>query len=87
MYVKELKLHDYSEVLFSELLSVIEQHNLQEQNQISLTSVEGNDDWTCSIGSILDLPHREKLYSTINKLLVGTHIHYLIEENKHYYSW
>jgi len=87
MYVKELKLHDYSEVLFSELLSVIEQHNLQEQNQISLTSVEGNDDWTCSIGSILDLPHREKLYSTINKSLEGTHIHKLIEENKHYYRW
>lgn len=87
MYVKELKVHDYSNLLFSELLTIIEQHNLHEHNQISLTSIEGNDDWTCSIGSILSLPHREKLYSTINMSLKGTHIHKLIEENNQYYRW
>jgi len=87
MYIKEIKTHNYSSVLFDELLNLIDEHNLHEHNQISLTSVEGNNDWTCSIGSILDLPYREKLYSTINKSLEGTYIHKLIEENNQYYRW
>jgi len=69
MYIKEIKTHKYENILFGELLQVIDEHNLHEHKQISLTSIDGSDDWTCSIGSILDLPYREKLYSKINKSL------------------
>ncbi len=86
-YVRTISTHNYADTLFGELLSVIEQHKLHDCKQISLTSIEGNDDWLCSIGSILDLPHREKLYSKINKSLEGTNIHKLIEENPQYYRW
>ena len=87
MYVKELSTHQYKDTLFGELLRVIDEHNLHDLTQISLTSIEGNDDWTCSVGSILDLPYREKLYSEINKSLIGTNIHKLIKQNKQYYRW
>lgn len=87
MYIKEIKTHNYENILFGELLQVIDEHNLHEHKQISLTSIDGSDDWTCSIGSILDLPYREKLYSKINKSLQGTHIHKLIQENSQYYRW
>jgi len=87
MYIKEIKSHEYRHLLFNELLQIIDTHNLQDLNQISLTSIDGNDDWTCSIGSILELPYREKLYSKINNSLEGTYIHKLIEENNQYYRW
>lgn len=86
-FVKEIKTHAFTETLFDELLKVIDDHNLQDAKQISLTSIDGNDDWTCSIGSILDLPYKEKFYSKINKSLEGTNIYNLIQENKQYYRW
>ena len=45
---------------------------LKDLDQISLTSVSGDDDWTCSVGRIANLDHPERFYSTINKSLAFT---------------
>lgn len=86
-YVKTVGTHNYTDTLFGELLTLIEQHDLNTHPQISLTSIDGDDDWLCSIGKIHKLEHREKLYSKINKSLEGTNIHKLIEDNPQYYRW
>ena len=85
--VKEIKTFNYSNVLFNELLNIIEENNLQDHNQISLQSVLGDDDWTSSCGVSSELPYRERLYCTLNKSLEGTHLQNLIEENNQFYRW
>jgi len=86
-YVKEINDHNYSKHLFGELLNIIDQFNLHDHKQISLTSIEGNNDWSCSIGKILDLPYKEKFYSIVNEALRDTYIEKLILENKKFYRW
>ena len=58
-------------------------------NQISLTSLDGNDDWNCSIGKLsgLDVEAQEQSYSNINKSLNGTYIEELILKYKNFYRW
>jgi hypothetical protein len=86
-YIKTVGTHNYTDTLFGELLTLIKEHDLNTQPQISLTSIDGDNDWYCSIGRIHDLPYREKLYSKINKSLEGTNIHKLIEDHPQYYRW
>lgn len=75
------------ERLSSEIMMIISQHNLQDHSQISLTSISGNDDWDCSVGSLMDLDNPERYYSVINKSLAGTYTAELIKKYKKFYRW
>ena len=70
----------------NDLTKLIAEHDLYYQNQISITSVMGDDDWTCSIGRG-SLTHKERFYSTINKSLEGTYIHKLTQRYDRFYRW
>lgn len=60
---------------------------LKDLDQISLTSVSGDDDWTCSVGRIANLDHPERFYSTINKSLAFTKLEELLNRYPEYYRW
>ena len=60
---------------------------LEDLNQISLTSIDGNDDWLCSVGRLNELQYPERYYSTINKTLAGTEIEKLLNSYPQYYRW
>ena len=62
-------------------------HDFWNERQISLTSIDGNNDWFCSIGSMRDLPRPEKSYSFLNKDLQGTYIAELISRYSKFYRW
>lgn len=55
--------------------------------QLSLTSVTGEDDWTCSTGRISECKFNERLYRTVNKSLRGTYIEECINRYPEYYRW
>jgi hypothetical protein len=60
---------------------------LEDLDQISLTSVDGNDDWLCSVGRLAKLQYPERYYSTLNKTLVGTELEKLLSRYPEYYRW
>jgi len=74
-------------LLYEELCFVINEFNLHDLNQISCTSIDGNNDWLCSIGKIADLQHKERFYSVINKGLENTYISELVSKYSKYYRW
>ena len=45
MYVNELHNDIDSNALEQEVYTLISDHSLQDQDQISLTSIDGNNDW------------------------------------------
>jgi hypothetical protein len=73
--------------LYQDMDKLLSDHNLWSVRQISLTSVTGADDWDCSIGRIVDLPYKERMYSEINYSLKNTYIAELIEKYKKFYRW
>lgn len=77
---------DYKK-LQSELFSLINDHSLHNQNQISLTSVLGNNDWNCSTGRITELNFKEFYYKKINEALRNTYIESCINRYPEYYRW
>lgn len=86
-YVKQIDTCDYFHAMYDELLDIIRDHKLDNEKQISLTSLEGQDDWLCSIGKLNELQHKEKFYSTINKSLHDSKIHEFIKSKGSYYRW
>lgn len=70
----------------TDLEKLLSQHDLYYQNQISITSVMGDDDWTCSIGRG-NLKYKERFYSTLNKSLEGTYIGELVKRYDQFYRW
>jgi len=74
-------------LLESEIHQLIDQHQLHDQNQISLTSITGNNDWLCSIGKLAKLPYPERYYGTLNSALSGTYIEQCISRYSIYYRW
>jgi hypothetical protein len=66
---------------------VIIKHGLGDLDQISLTSTDGKDDWTCSTGRIANLQYPERFYSTINNTLKGTETEKLLNMYPEYYRW
>jgi len=61
--------------------------DLWDENQLSLTSHSGKDDWKCSIGKMEDLEYPETMYRRINKYFKNTSIEKLIFEYPEYYRW
>jgi hypothetical protein len=73
--------------LYEDMSLLLGANNFWDERQISLTSVTGENDWTCSIGSALQLSKPERMYSQINKDLEGTYIAELITKYNNYYRW
>lgn len=84
------QLHDNidSEKIWQEIYTLLlSQDELKNLDQISLTSIDGNDDWTCSVGRISTLEYPERYYSTINKTLAGTELEKTLNRYPQYYRW
>ena len=73
--------------LKDEIGDLLDRFLLHDKNQISLTSLGGNNDWDCSIGRLADLPNPERFYSTINRALEGTLIEKYIKKHRDFYRW
>ena len=56
-------------------------------NQLSVTSMSGNDDWDCSTGKIHNLQHPERFYAKLNQSLVGTEFEKIVNKYSQYYRW
>ncbi len=87
MYVNEIHDDIDHRELEKELYKLISDHNLDDVEQISLTSLDGNDDWHSSTGKMRDLHHPERYFSEINKSLKGTLIEQYINRYSNYYRW
>lgn len=73
--------------LWEEISHLIDNHLLHDQNQISITSITGDNDWLCSTGRLIDLPNPERYYSTVNRALEGTYIEECVKRHSKYYRW
>jgi hypothetical protein len=62
-------------------------NSLWDRRQVSLTSITGEDDWDCSVGTITGLKKPERLYSVLNKSLQGTYMGDLIQKYNLFYRW
>lgn len=76
-----------AERLKSEVFKLLLDHNLSDKQQVSLTSITGDDDWQCSVGKIHLLNKPERFYSAINNSLSGSYIEQLIKKYPSYYRW
>lgn len=74
-------------LLQQEVFDLLAAHNLSNAQQVSLTSISGDDDWTCSVGKIHKLDKPERFYSTLNKSLKNTYIEKCIQRYPEYYRW
>lgn len=86
MYVKHIDNDIDTDRLQKELDNLLAEHSLESNTQISVTSIMGDDDWTCSIGRD-QLKFKERFYSTINKSLEGTYLHSMLTRYSQYYRW
>ncbi len=87
MYVNELHNDIDSNALEQEVYTLISDHSLQDQDQISLTSIDGNNDWQSSTGKMINLNHPERYFSEVNKSLNGTLIEKYINRYQNFYRW
>ena len=55
--------------------------------QISITSIDGNNDWNCSVGKIHQLDKPEKFYRVLNRTLQGSEFERIVEAYPQYYRW
>ena len=65
-YINKLSLQIDQKELLNDVEYILGLTPLWPNQQISLTSIDGNDDWECSIGKIADLQHKESDFTVIN---------------------
>ena len=73
--------------LEKEIYQLINDFDLHNQDQISLTSIDGNNDWNVSTGKMVDLPHPERYFAEINTGIMGTLIEKYIKQFSKFYRW
>ena len=73
--------------IWQDLYPVRVEYNLLNEDQISLTSISGDNDWKCSIGKMKDLQYPERYYSTLNKAFENTSIDLLVQKYPQFYRW
>lgn len=76
-----------TELLSDEIMAVIKDYELENDSQISVTSISGDDDWFCSVGKIWNLSQPERFYSKLNKSFKGGYVEELLSRYKKYYRW
>ena len=78
-YINKLSLQIDQKQLLEDVEYILGLTPLWPNQQISLTSVTGEDDWDCSIGKIADLQHKESDFTVINNSIKDLYIGQLIE--------
>lgn len=73
--------------LSDEVFSLIAAHNLSGRQQISLTGIDGSNDWDAGNGKIRELPYPEERYNIVNDALQGSYIAELIHRYSRFYRW
>tara|TARA_Y100000034_G_C6648443_1_gene283700 strand:- start:6 stop:566 length:561 start_codon:yes stop_codon:yes gene_type:complete len=91
-YVKEIEISIDIDLLKKEVIELIEEIGLEPLNQISLTSLDGNDDWKCSTGDLRSETHPnygipEEDYTVVNKSIIGSYIEECINKFPEFYRW
>tara|TARA_B100000900_G_C20545650_1_gene702426 strand:+ start:763 stop:1302 length:540 start_codon:yes stop_codon:yes gene_type:complete len=67
--------------------SLLEDVGFANPNQLTLTSVLGNNQWSESTGKIQHLEYPEKAYCEINERLIGTYFEEIINNFPQYFRW
>lgn len=75
------------ELLCEQVTGLLNQYQLHDEPQISLTSISGDNDWYCTVGKLHQLPHPERFYANINRALHDSYIAELLNRYKDYYRW
>lgn len=76
-----------AELLRIQVFQFLNRHQLLNKQQVSLTSITGEDDWDSAVGKIANLPKPERMYSTVMRSLKGTYIEECIQHYSEYYRW
>lgn len=76
-----------NERLASEMFSMINEFNLQEHPQISLTSLAGENNWINSTGKRNLLKYPERYFNKVNEYLKGSYIENCINRYPDFYRW
>jgi hypothetical protein len=86
-FVQHLSADVDSNALKQDIDQLVQDHGLQDAVQISLTSMSGEDDFTCTIGRIAEVKYPERAYRTPLKCLAGTYLESIIKQYPEYYRW
>jgi len=86
-HVKVLQENIDADALWKDIELFLTVNKFWDKDQISLTSIDGENDWFCSVGKRYDLVHNERAYSEVNKDLKNTHIEKLIQEHNKFFRW
>ena len=76
-----------NERLASEMFDMINEFNLHEHPQISLTSLAGENNWINSTGKIKLLKYPERYFNKVNEYLKGSYIEKCINRYPDFYRW
>ena len=74
-------------MLRKDIEHLLNTYNLWQEMQISLTSLDGNDNWNASNGSMSNLEYTEDRYCVLNHSLKNTILGEVINEYKQFYRW
>lgn len=86
-FVKTIDTDILSSRLKAEVYQLLNEHQLLEKTQVSLTSINGDNNWDESTGKLHSLSHEEKSYSKLNVALTDTYIAELLARYPEYYRW
>jgi len=73
--------------LADEMHQLLGKHDLHQLQQVSLTSLDGSNDWLGSTGKQKDLRYHERFWSEVNSAVQGTYMHECIQRYGQYYRW
>jgi len=74
-------------LLHREIDSIITKFGLENQSQIAITSVQGDNDFTGNTGKVDQLKHPEIDYAKINQAFDGSYIAQCINQYPDFYRW
>lgn len=75
------------QLLATEMYQLLSEHQLHDQQQITLTSVVGNNDWVGSTGKTPQLSRPERYWAEINQAVKGTYMHQCMLRYPNFYRW
>ena len=82
-FVKQIDVID-SDLLWQSVETFISHNLLWDYNQLSVTSIDGDNDWTCSAGKIADLKYPQKAYSQCIKWFKDSPVQDVINKYNNY---
>jgi len=86
-HVKVLQENIDADALWKDINNFLIVHDFWDKDQISLTSIDGEDDWFCSVGKRENLQHSEHFYKEVNNFFIGSSIEKLVKNHKDFFRW